>query len=75
MVDIISKGIVEGLKNSIIKFLIWLGNGILSGSYWICLIICLAALILYISGYKKSGKYVGFSLLLFFILQCIKVVV
>jgi hypothetical protein len=75
MVDMISKGIVEGLKSSIIKFLSWLGTSILGGSYWICLILCLAALILYIAGYKKSGKYVGISLLLFFILQCIKVVV
>lgn len=75
MVDMIKNGVIEALKEGTIRFLTWLGTGIIAGSYWICLFICIIALVLYISGFKKSGKYIGFSFLLYFILQCIKVAV
>lgn len=70
MVETIKKAlrefIIEGLKS--------LGMGVIKSSYWICLIICLSALILYIAGQKKAGKYVSISFIVYFILQCMKVV-
>lgn len=74
MGDTIKKAIIDALKESIIKFLTWIGTGIIAGSYWLCLFVCIGALFLYISGFKKAGKYVGISFMLYFILQCIKVV-
>lgn len=66
----VADGIVEGLKRA----LIWLITSFANGSYWICLIIALICLILYAAGMKKAGKYVGISFIVFFVLQCIKVV-
>ena len=72
MQETIVNGIVEGLKQSVINFLEWIGLGIINGSYWICLTACLLALILYIAGQKKAGKYVSISFVIYFILQAIK---
>ncbi|WP_097034020.1 hypothetical protein [Clostridium tertium] len=61
------------IKNIIIDTLKWIALGIIDNSYWICLFICLAALILYIAGQKKAGKYVSISFIVYFVLQCLKV--
>lgn len=61
------------IKNIIIDTLKWISLGIIDNSYWICLFICLAALILYIAGQKKAGKYVSISFIIYFVLQCLKV--
>ncbi|MGY5241185.1 hypothetical protein [Clostridium tertium] len=61
------------IKNIIIDTLKWIASGIIDNSYWICLFICLAALILYIAGQKKAGKYVSISFIVYFVLQCLKV--
>lgn len=72
MKETIVNGIVEGLKQSVINFLKWIGLGIINGSYWICLVACLIALILYIAGQRKAGKYVSISFVVYVVLQAIK---
>lgn len=72
MQETIINAIVEGIKQSVINFLKWIGLGIINGSYWICLIACLLALILYIAGQKKAGKYVSISFVIYVILQALK---
>jgi hypothetical protein len=71
----VKQAVIDGLREGIIKLFTWIGTGILAGSYWICLIVCITALLMYIAGFKKAGKYVGLSFIVFFVLQCIKVVV
>lgn len=70
--EVISQAIEKALKNSVVKLLKYLFNGLVYGSYWICLISCLIALILYISGQRKAGKYVSISFILYVILQALK---
>ncbi|GAA0825165.1 hypothetical protein ABHA37_17425 [Clostridium tertium] len=65
-------GILEGIKNGLLNFFKWIGVGIINNSYWVCLFVCIAALILYIGGQRKAGKYVTLSVILYFILQAIK---
>lgn len=47
-------------------------NQIANISYYPCLIICMVALLLYMAGQKKAGKYVPTSIIIYFILQCFK---
>lgn len=70
--DIVN-GIAEGIKNGIISFFKWVGLGIINNSYWICLMACLIALFMYLAGFKKAGKYVSLSIIIFYILQSLKV--
>lgn len=72
MKETIINAIVEGLKQSVTNFLKWMGIGIINGSYWICLTACLVALIIYIAGQKKAGKYVSVSFVIYVVLQAIK---
>ncbi|MDC4241665.1 hypothetical protein NE398_16130 [Clostridium tertium] len=72
MQETIINAIVEGIRQSVVNFLKWIGLGIINGSYWICLIACLLALILYIAGQKKAGKYVSISFVIYVILQALK---
>lgn len=44
-------------------------------SYYPCLIVAIIALILYVSGQKKAGKYVPLSIIVYFLLQCFKAAV
>lgn len=64
---------MEMVKN----FFINLGKGtalmVIDSSYWICLFTCLFAIILYVAGLKKAGKYVSISFIVYFLLQCFKV--
>ena len=70
--ETIAKAIEIALKNSAVKLLKYLFNGLVAGSYWICLISCLISLILYIAGNRKAGKYVSISFILYVILQALK---
>lgn len=72
MKETIINAIVEGIKQSVVNFVKWIGVGIINGSYWICLIACLIALILYIAGQRKAGKYVSISFVIYVVLQAIK---
>lgn len=68
-------GIIEAIKNSLINLLKWIGIGIINNSYWVCLFVCVIALILYIGGQRKAGKYVSLSVVIYFLLQAIKGVI
>lgn len=46
---------------------------VINSSYWICLFVCMFAIILYVTGLKKAGKYVSISFVVYFLLQCFKV--
>lgn len=72
MQETIINAIVEGIKQSVVNFLKWIGLGIINGSYWICLIACLVAIILYIAGQRKAGKYVSISFVIYVVLQSLK---
>ena len=72
MLETITTAIETALKNSVFRLLKWFFNGIVASSYWICLISCLIALILYIAGQRKAGKYVSISFVVYVILQALK---
>lgn len=72
MQETIINAIQEGLKSSVINFLKWIGIGVINSSYWICLTACFIALILYIAGLRKAGKYVSISFVIYVVLQAIK---
>lgn len=67
--------ITENIKDSLINIGKWILSGAINSSYWICLYVSLLALILYIAGQKKAGKYVSISFVVYFLLQSIKGVI
>lgn len=71
MVENIIEGIQLGLKNSILGLLRWTLGGIAANSFWICLFISMAALILYVGGIKKAGRYCTASFVVYVFLQAI----
>lgn len=71
MIEKITEGIQLGLKNSILSFLRWIGVGIIANSFWICLIICMLCLILYVGGLKKAGKYCTISFVVYIVLEAL----
>lgn len=50
-----------------------LALGIIDSSYWVCLFVSIFAIILYVAGLKKAGKYVSVSFIVYFLMQCFKV--
>ena len=69
MVKNIIEGIQLGLKNSILSFFKWIFEGIIANSFWICLIVCMLCLVLYVAGLKKAGKYCTISLVVYIVLE------
>lgn len=67
--------ITEGVKGAAVNLGKWIANGVINSSYWICLYVSLIALIFYIAGQKKAGKYVSISFVIYFLLQSIKGVI
>lgn len=41
-------------------------------SYWICLITSIVSVMLYVAGMKKAGKNVPVSMVVYFLLECLK---
>lgn len=68
----ITEAISDSLYSGIINCLKWIIRGVIYNSYMICLVVCLLALALYISGQRKAGKYVSISFVIYFILQSLK---
>lgn len=64
-----SKAIEEALISYTIKLVKFLANGLIKGSFWICLIACLISLLLYIGGQRKAGKGISISVILYVLLQ------
>lgn len=71
MVDYIATAIETALKNCAINFSKWLVSGIVAGSYWICLFVCIIAFIFYITGSKKAGRWATFSFIAYIIIQAL----
>ncbi|EOR27396.1 hypothetical protein A500_04616 [Clostridium sartagoforme AAU1] len=64
-----SKAIEEALISCTVKLLKFLANGLIKGSFWICLIFCLISLLLYIGGRRKAGKGISIAIILYVLLQ------
>lgn len=64
--------VIDFIKNKLIDFIKWMALNFINSSYWICLFSCMIALVLYIAGMKKAGKYVSISFIIYFFLQSIK---
>lgn len=64
--------VVDFIQNKLLDLLKWLALHFIASSYWICLFSCMLALVLYIGGLKKAGKYVSVSFIVYFFLQSIK---
>lgn len=62
---------MEFIKNKVIEIGKLIAFVIIDNSYYICLFICLGAIVLYIVGIKKSGKWIAGSTLTYFLLQCL----
>lgn len=54
------------------KLLLGLLEEAINYSYWICLLTAIIATILYVSGLKKAGKYVPVTMVVYFLLECLK---
>ncbi|OPX47855.1 hypothetical protein [Clostridium thermobutyricum] len=67
--------LVDGIKTAFLNLLELAVNGVIEVSYWGCLFVGLTALFLYISGLKKAGKYVPVSIMIYFLLQILKVAI
>ncbi|MGL4875202.1 MAG: hypothetical protein ACRC30_11200 [Clostridium sp.] len=65
--------LADGIKSAILNLCEWLVTGVIDISYWGCMFVGLTALFLYIAGMKKAGKYVPISLMIYFLLQILKV--
>lgn len=63
---------IVGFAKDILKSL---ALGIIDNSYWLCLATCLLAIILYVSGQRKAGKYISISIVVYVLLQALKGVV
>ena len=54
------------------KLLLGLLEEAINYSYWLCLLTAIIATILYVSGLKKAGKYVPVTMVVYFLLECLK---
>lgn len=54
------------------KLLLGLLEEAINYSYWLCLLTAIIATILYVSGLKKAGKYVPVTMVIYFLLECLK---
>ena len=48
---------------------------ILSIGHWLCVFLGMGSLVVYLCGFKKGSKFVTLSLILDFLLQCLKMVI
>ena len=66
---------ITGVKDWFISGVKWLSITIIDSSYVICLAVAMVGLFFYIAGYKKGAKAVTLSLIIFVVLQAIKLVI
>ncbi|WP_194190356.1 hypothetical protein [Clostridium chrysemydis] len=60
---------LEWIKTQLIGVLEWIVTGAIDCSYWMCLIVSIIALMLYVAGIKKSGKWVSGSIVIYIVMQ------
>ncbi|MBB6623856.1 hypothetical protein H7E67_10495 [Clostridium gasigenes] len=68
-------GIVDNIKDKMLDGVKWISLAVIESSYAICLTIAMVGLIFYCAGYKKGAKAVTLSIIIFVVLQAIKVVI
>ena len=66
---------MDGVKDWFINGAKWLSIQIIDSSHIICLTVAMVGLVFYLAGYKKGAKVVTLSLIIFFVLQAIKLVI
>lgn len=66
-----SSYVIDQIKTGILEIIKWGVLGIIDNSFYFCLMASLIALLLYIAGQKKAGKYVTTSFIIYFILQAL----
>lgn len=71
MIENFTDSIGLGFKHMITDFFKWIFGGVLANSFWICLIISMICLILYISGLKKAGKYCTVSFVIYIVIEAL----
>ena len=62
----------DKIQSILIELIKKISISIINNSYYICLVICFLALILYIAGIKKAGKYVSVTFIIYFVLQSLR---
>ncbi len=72
MIDKLTLSIEESLGDSLINLLKALFNGLVQSSFWICLIVCMISLLLYVGGQRKAGKGISISIILYILFQALK---
>lgn len=70
-----SSYVIDQIKTGILEIIKWGALGIIDNSFYFCLIASLIALLLYIAGQKKAGKYVTTIFIIYFILQALGVAI
>lgn len=60
---------VKDIAISIVKDI---ALGLIDTSYWICLFICMVAIIFYMIGSKKSGRVASISFVIYVLTQALK---
>ncbi|MGL5190894.1 MAG: hypothetical protein ACRC7S_14730 [Cetobacterium sp.] len=70
--DKLTLAIESALINCAIRLMKFLFNGLIKGSFWLCLIACMLSLVMYIAGQRKAGKYVSITFILYVLLQALK---
>ena len=71
LIDLPIESFQNWMKSLLTSSLIWF----IDRSYWILLITALVALLFYLVGSDKSRKYISLSMLTYFLLECIKLVI
>lgn len=69
MIENVANSIEIGFKNMIADFIKSVFYGVLNNSFWICLIISMICLILYIAGLKKAGRYCTVSFIIYILIE------
>jgi len=60
------------IKDLIIATFKDIALGLIGSSYWICLFVCMIAIIFYMAGSKKAGRTASISFIVYVLSQAIK---
>lgn len=60
------------VKDIIIVTIKDIALGLISSSYWICLFVCMIAIIFYMVGSKKAGRTASISFVIYVLSQALK---
>lgn len=60
------------IKDMIVEALKDIALGLIGSSYWICLFVCMIAVLFYMVGCKKAGRTASISIVVYVLAQAIK---